>query len=100
MRPNRSSSSGNKMNRREDEALALVAERFMLSILARGAAAAFGPKSKMWSARVFEVIDDRHPMAYAPNCSCTSRATSVPSARPLVSRMTYPTIGPIALALP
>jgi hypothetical protein len=41
------------MNRRGDETLELVAERFMLSILARRGAAAFGPKSKMSRAVVF-----------------------------------------------
>jgi hypothetical protein len=41
------------MNRRGDETLEFVAERFMLSILARRALIAFGPKSKMWLAGVF-----------------------------------------------
>jgi hypothetical protein len=41
------------MNRRGDETLELVAERFMLSILARLGSAAFGPKSKMLCAPVF-----------------------------------------------
>jgi hypothetical protein len=42
------------MNRRgEGVTLEFVAERFMLSILARGGAAAFGPKSKMWRTTVF-----------------------------------------------
>ena len=35
-----------------------------------------------------------------PSWAWISRETSAPSARPLVSRMTWPTIGPIALALP
>jgi len=42
------------MNRRgDDETLEFVAERFMVSILARHGAAAFGPKSKMSRAAVF-----------------------------------------------
>ena len=36
----------------------------------------------------------------APSCSRIRRVTSPPSARPLVSRITAPTIAPIALALP
>ena len=36
----------------------------------------------------------------APNCSRIRRVTSPPSARPLVSRITAPTSGPIAFALP
>jgi hypothetical protein len=42
------------MNRRgDDETLEFVAERLMLSILARRGAAAFGPTSKMLPAAVF-----------------------------------------------
>jgi hypothetical protein len=42
------------MNRRgDDETLEFVAERFMLSILARIRRAAFGPKSKMWPTALF-----------------------------------------------
>jgi hypothetical protein len=40
------------MNRRGDETLGLAADRFMVSILARRARFAFGPKSKMWRAAV------------------------------------------------
>src|SRR5215208_1172511 len=35
-----------------------------------------------------------------PSCSRIRRVTSPPSARPFVSRMTAPTIGPIAFGLP
>jgi hypothetical protein len=42
------------MNRRgDDETLEFVAERFMVSMLARRGGAAFGPKSKMSRAPVF-----------------------------------------------
>jgi hypothetical protein len=57
------------MNRRgDDETLEFVAERFMLSILAPRGAAAFGPKSKMSRAAVFEVLnrDRRITMAIRP----------------------------------
>jgi hypothetical protein len=68
---------------------------FMLSILPRRAPAGFGPPSKMSVRRMSLLsrplrgsVPARPAKPQIPSCSLTSRATSVPSARPFVSRIT------------
>jgi hypothetical protein len=51
---------------------------FMTSMMLAEAVLAIGLSSKMWPGRLDQM----------PSCSFTSRVTSPPSARPLVSRMT------------
>ena len=60
----------------------------------------FGLPSKIAPTRVSGMKGNGGSDAARSSCSLTSRVTSPPSARPLVSRMTAPMIGPIAFSLP
>jgi len=62
----------------------VAAERFTVDIVARERPGLFIPVSKMSPARVCGM----RALRQIPSCSAISRETSVPSARPLVSRIT------------